>query len=125
MVPHKLQPFSGFKPSFTIVSVISFAAATNLSASAEVIKYMLTLSLPSPRSASKRFANCTRRSAAMFPPIYSHSPFFHPTTMTPSAPFSIALNINGTSIKPVHGTLTILIVGGYCILETPAKSAAA
>ena len=42
---------------------------------------------------------------------------------TPSAPFEKAWNINAGSILPVHMTLTSLISGEYCSLETPARSA--
>jgi hypothetical protein len=44
---------------------------------------------------------------------------------TPSAPFSNALNMKIGSTLPEHITLIILIFGGYCFLDIPAKSAPA
>ena len=46
-------------------------------------------------------------------------------TMMPSAPSSTVLNRAGRSILPVQGNSMILIAGGYCILNPPARSAAA
>ncbi len=48
-----------------------------------------------------------------------------PVTKTPSAPFSKAFSIyEGTSI-PEHIRRISLMLGGYCILPTPARSAPA
>ncbi|MHA1793539.1 MAG: hypothetical protein ACTSVI_12895 [Promethearchaeota archaeon] len=54
----------------------------------------------------------------------SHSPGYHPTIATPSAPRPIARITKSVETRPVHGTKIVLKLGGCCARMVPAMSAA-